>query len=194
MTTTQILVLVVVVLAVAALAVFASFAWRRRRLQSRFGPEYDRVTADQQSRASAERELLNREKRYAELQLRPIDDANRERYAQQWREVQAQFVTDPAAAVEAGDALVTKVVAERGYPTQDYDEQLSLLSVEHARTLGHYRDAHDIFLSAQRGDVSTEQLRQAFVHYREIFADVLDEDRPTAKPPTTVDELPSSRR
>lgn len=188
MTTTQITVLVVVVLVLVAAAIVAAYAWRRHQLRSRFGPEYDRVVADQPSRTSAENELLNRQKRHAQLELRPITGAARERYLQRWRDVQAQFVSDPAAAVIAGDDLVTSLIRERGYPTRDYDEQLSLLSVEHARTLGHYRSAHEIYLQSQRGQVSTEDLRQALVHYREIFADVLEEETQAI-----VDDTPSRR-
>lgn len=180
MTTPQIIVLIVAVLVVAAAAVIGSLAWRRHRLQSRFGPEYDRVAADQPNRASADRELMDREKRYAQLDLKPIDGPERERFSQEWRDVQAQFVADPRAAVIAGDDLVTRLVSARGYPTRDFDEQLSLLSVEHARTLGHYRDAHEIYETSQRGEASTEQLRQALVHYREIFAEVLD-DQPARR-------------
>ena len=82
----------------------------------------------------------------------------------------------PAAAVVAGDELVTQLVADRGYPTEDFDDQLSYLSVEHARTLGRDRDAHEIYLRGQRGEADTEELRQAVVHYRALFADLLGTD------------------
>jgi len=166
--------------------VVAAVAWqasRRRALQRTFGPEYDRAVAEGPSRSAAEHELRDRERRHAELELRPLAPGERERYAQQWRAVQEQFVEDPAGAVVAGDELVTRLVAARGYPTENYDDQLAYLSVEHARPLGHYRDAHDIFLRGQRGEASTEDLRQALVHYRELFADLVGTDvvpRPTA--------------
>jgi hypothetical protein len=87
--------------------------------------------------------------------------------------VQIQFVDNPEHAVNTADDLVTRLIGERGYPTGDYDDRLANLSVEHARTLGHYRDAHDISLRNQRGEASTEDLRQALVHYRALFADLL---------------------
>src|SRR5690606_4739480 len=110
-----------------------------------------------------------------------------------WRAVQAQFVDDPPAAVEAGDDLVTQLVGDRGYPTRDYDEQLSLLSVEHARTLGNYRDAHDIYLKSERGEATTEDLRQARAPYRALFADILGVQTEAGRPgrsrtATDVDE------
>lgn len=177
MTATQIALLVLLAIALVAIGVAVVMAMRRHELRQRFGPEYDRTVGERESRLAADRELINREKRHTELRLREIDPAARERYAQQWRAVQAQFIDDPAGAVVAGDELVTRLVAERGYPTEDYDERLSLLSVEHARTLGNYRDAHEIYLNAERGEATTEDLRQALVHYRALFADILGVQR-----------------
>jgi hypothetical protein len=172
--TTTIVVLIVVVL-VAAVVIAIGFVARRAGLQRRFGPEYDRAVADNDGRLAAERELRSRERRHAKLELRPLDQAARERFAEQWRTVQTQFVLDPAAAVVAGDRLVTELVQARGYPTENYDDQLEYLSVEHARPLNDYGAAHDIFLRSQRGQASTEELRQALVHYRQLVADLLDE-------------------
>jgi hypothetical protein len=187
MTSTQITILVVV-LVVVALAALGWFLWRRQALRRRFGPEYDRVVAERDNRQDAERELRERERRHAELELRPLSAESRATYAAAWEEVQARFVDSPADAVTAGDELVTRLVAERGYPTGDYDEQVAHLSVEHAQTLGHYRDAHEIHLRNQRGEASTEELRQALVHYRALFADVLGDDpldRPDRSRPAT---------
>jgi hypothetical protein len=87
--------------------------------------------------------------------------------------VQIQFVDAPETAVSTADELTTRLIAERGYPTGDYDDQLASLSVEHARTLEHYRDAHAISERSKGGEASTEDLRQALVHYRALFADLL---------------------
>jgi len=174
MSTLQIVVLLIVLVVLAAAGAMAWQVMRRRSLRQTFGPEYDRALAEEPSRSAAERELRERERRHAELTLRPLNPADRDRFAQQWQAVPAQFVEDPAAAVVAGDDLVTRLVQARGYPTKDFDDQLAYLSVEHARTLGHYRDAHDIFERGQRREASTEELRQALGHYRAIFADLLD--------------------
>jgi hypothetical protein len=179
MTSGQIVVLIVIALVVAAGAAAVWYFQRRTILRSRFGPEYDRVVADRDGRVAGERELLDRERRHSELDIRPLEPAARERYADDWRAVQAQFLEDPARAVVSGDEIVTRLVAERGYPTENYDDQLSYLSVEHARTLGHYRDAHAAYLRGQRGEASTEELRQALVHYRELFAELLGDPSPT---------------
>jgi hypothetical protein len=171
-----VIVLIIVILVLIAAIVFGVRASRRKQLQKTFGPEYDRVVADTGSRADAEKELREREKRHAELELKPLSPESQARYATAWEEVQIQFVDNPEEAVNRADELVTELIAERGYPTGDYDDQLANLSVDHARTLGHYRDAHAISERSRNGEASTEALRQALVHYRALFADLLGTD------------------
>ncbi|GIH16511.1 hypothetical protein [Rugosimonospora africana] len=200
MTTTAIVILVIVVVVVAALIAFAVTYSRRRALRERFGPEYERLVAEQNSRSAAEHELRERERKHAELDLHPLSASSRAGYAAEWADVQTRFVDSPQDAVRAGDELVTRLVREIGYPTDDYEERLATLSVEHARTLSHYRDAHDISLRNESGQASTEQLRQALVHYRALFGELLgDEPVPeTAEPvqarePETEPEVPAAR-
>ncbi|MEV4691313.1 hypothetical protein AB0K27_09345 [Micromonospora echinospora] len=176
MSSTQVVVIVIVVLVIAALAAVAVVASRRRALRERFGPEYDRVVAEQDSRSAAERELRERERRHAELELTPLSPESRARYAAAWEELQVRFVDSPAETVGEADELVGRLIAERGYPTGDFSDQIAHLSVEHARTLTHYRDAHEIRQRNERGEAGTEDLRQALVHYRALFADLLGED------------------
>lgn len=176
MSPTQVVVIVIVVIVLAALAALAVVASRRRALKQRFGPEYDRAVAEQDSRGAAERELRERERRHAELELTPLSPESRARYAAAWEELQVRFVDSPAETVGEADELVSRLIAERGYPTGDFSDQIAHLSVEHARTLTHYRDAHDIRLRNERGEAGTEELRQALVHYRALFADLLGED------------------
>jgi len=176
MSTGQVIVLVIVLLVIIVAALFAVRAARRKKLQKTFGPEYDRVVADTGSRTDAEKELLERQKRHAELELRELSPESKARYSAAWEEAQIQFVDNPEQAVATADDLVTDLIAERGYPTGDYDDQLANLSVDHARTLGHYRDAHEISRRSRNGEASTEDLRQALVHYRALFADLLGEN------------------
>ena len=195
MSTTAIIVLIVVLLLLAVAIVFGVQAARRRRLQKTFGPEYDRVVADTGSRTEAEKELLERKKRHAQLELTPLTDESRRRYSAAWEEVQIRFVDNPQEAVSTADELVTRLIAERGYPTGDYDERLADLSVEHAATLEHYRAAHDISRRSRDGQAATEDLRQALVHYRALFADLLGENpvgRTTPAPRPSADE-PAAR-
>ena len=185
MTAGQVIVLVIVLLLVVAAILFAVRATRRKKLQSTFGPEYDRAVADTGSRADAEKELRERERRHADLELKELSPESKSRYSAAWEEVQITFVDNPNEAVSTADDLVTRLIAERGYPTDDYQDQLATLSVEHARTLGHYPDAHEISTRSRNGEASTEDLRQALVHYRALFADLLGED-PVAGTATTT--------
>jgi hypothetical protein len=164
-------------LAVVILLGLAGYMYiRRQNLRQRFGPEYDRLVAQQDSTLAAERELRDREKRHSQLELKELSGDARQWYTEQWQELQGRFVESPEESVGAADELVTRLIAERGYPIRDYDEQVTLLSVEHARTIGDYREAHDIAQRHARGEAGTEELRQAIVHYRVLVADLLGQD------------------
>ncbi|MFJ4467103.1 hypothetical protein ACIP2X_06195 [Streptomyces sp. NPDC089424] len=163
----------VVVIAVVAFAI--SMFMRRRKLQERFGPEYGRTVEDADSRMAGERELRAREKRHDALDIKPLDSGVRDRYSRDWNSVQEEFVDRPEDAVHDADRLVTSLMHERGYPTQDYEQQLRDLSVEHSRTLEHYRAAHDVDELSTRHAATTEQLRGAMVHYRALFDELLSD-------------------
>lgn len=176
MSATDIAIVLVVALVVLAAAVGLWLWWRHRSLRSQFGPEYDRAAAEHDSRIAAERDLRDRQRRHAELELRPLDEATRRRYASSWERIQAQFVETPEVAADAAQSLVVQLIGDRGYPTDDYDDQVRHLSVEHARTLDHYRQAREIYTRHQEGRAGTEDLRRALVHYRVIFADLLGQE------------------
>jgi hypothetical protein len=186
-----VIILIVIALAVIVAIVYGVQASRRKQLQNTFGPEYDRVLADTGSRSGGEKELREREKRHAELELKPLSAESKATYSTAWEEVQIEFVDNPAQAVSTADDLVTRLIAECGYPTDNYDDQLANLSVDHARTLGHYRDAHAISRRSSDGGASTEDLRQALVHYRALFADLLGTDPLTTSPSATANAVTS---
>ncbi|MBA9005476.1 hypothetical protein [Thermomonospora cellulosilytica] len=174
MSTALMVVIAVVVVAVLAAAGFLLWSrLRTQRLRRQFGPEYDRALERHGSRGAAERELLARRQRHRQLDLRPLDPVQRERYREQWTHVQERFVDTPEEAVEHADRLVTTVMAERGYPTEDFEERIAHLSVEHGRTLDQYRRGREISRRAADGTASTEELRQAMVHYRALFEELL---------------------
>jgi hypothetical protein len=183
--------IVVVVIIVAALIAVAALAARRRRLQQRFGPEYDRAVEGSDSRLKAEAELAEREKRVKGLEIRPLDPAARDSYLAQWTTIQQQFVDSPTDAVTEAQSLITSVMADRGYPTEDVDQITADLSVDHANTLGRFRTAQDISGRVAAGSASTEDLRQAMVHYRALFQDLLGEAVPaeTAYGTTTAEPV-----
>jgi len=175
MSTGTIIVIVVAVVVVAALVTGVMTIMRRRRLQQRFGPEYDRLAGERDSKLKAETELAERERRVEGLDIRPLTDSARGRYAEQWAGIQERFVDTPPDAVSASQVLVVAVMTERGYPAEDHDQVLADLSVEHASMLDHYRTAEEISRSAASGTASTEDLRLAMIHYRALFRDLLGE-------------------
>jgi hypothetical protein len=173
-----------IVIVVAVVVVLALVAWsmmRRRRstqLREGFGPEYDRTVEERGSRRQAEAELADREKRREQLDIRPLTPAARDRYMDRWRDTQARFVDDPGSAVGDADGLVQEVMRERGYPTEDFEQRAADISVDHPHIVENYRAAHGISLAHQRGEASTEDLRQSLVHYRSLFEELLETGDP----------------
>lgn len=168
-----------IVIAVAAAIVVIGVvvsALRTRRthgLQERFGSEYDRVAADAPSRREAESELREREKRREELDIRPLDQSDRDRFRNRWQDVQAEFVDDPADAVLHADALIQEVMRTRGYPVDDFESRSADLSVDHPDVVEYYRAAHGIAVAHERGSAGTEELRHAVQHYRRLFDELV---------------------
>ena len=171
-------VLIAVVVLVVVLAVLAGVYVRNRRaaLQRRFGPEYDRAVQERGGRLQAERELVQRERLHDKLDLRPLSEESRRRYAAEWADVQRGFVDDPQHALDRADGLVGRLLAERGYPTEDRGVQEAALSVEHAAVLDRYREAHEISALNSNGKATTDQLRQATVDYRSLVEQLLGTD------------------
>jgi hypothetical protein len=186
---TIVIIIIAIIVVVAAIAGVA-YTTRRRRLQQRFGPEYDRLVEETGSRSKAQAELANRQRRVAGLDIRPLDPAARERYSQDWAVVQERFVDAPQDAVMAAQRLVMTVMKERGYPTEGGDQVIADLSVDHANVLDHYRAAYDISQRAADNQASTEDLRQAMIHYRALFQDLLGETSATTPVVETTAGLP----
>src|SRR5918994_5011462 len=167
-----------IVIAIAALAiiVIAVLAWlqtRRRRLRETFGPEYERAVADAPTRKEAEAELEERRKRREELEIRPLSQDAAERYGHEWEAIQVRFVDDPVGATREADRLVQRVMSDRGYPMDDFDGRAELISVDYPTIVENYRKAHGAYLDYDRGEASTEDLRQAMVDYRALFHELV---------------------
>jgi len=189
------IVVVVAALAVAGLWVVTEKR-RRLRLRQRFGPEYDRAVHDAGSERRAEAALDARTRRVAKLQIRPLSEADAVRFADAWRAVQARFVDEPPAAIVEADRLVGEVMTVRGYPLGDFDQRAADLSVDHPRVVANYRAARDIAQRHSRGEATTEDLRQAMIHYRALFEDLLEHHAITNHQPAVQDqrELVGGRR
>ncbi|WP_328890950.1 hypothetical protein [Streptomyces sp. NBC_00316] len=174
-----IVIAIIVAVVVIVLVIGVWMALRRRHLRDRFGPEYERTVEAEGSRTVAERDLRAREERHDDLDLKPLASTARRQYTQDWNSVQEHFVDRPQEAVGEADQLVTRLMKERGYPTEGYEQQLKDLSVEHGRTLEHYRSAHAVNARSGGQQTTTEELRGAMVHYRALFDDLLTNgDRP----------------
>lgn len=177
--------LLIVLLAIAVIAIGAGvwFYYQRtssKRLQERFGPEYDRTVERLNNRDEAEKELRNREARVTRFQIVPLSKEDSRRYQDKWNGVQAQFVDEPKVAVSEANFLIQEVMRKRGYPVSDFEQSAADLSVEHPVVVENYRAAYAIAERNKRGAADTEELRRALVSYRTLFEDLLDIDLPDA--------------
>jgi predicted nucleic acid-binding protein len=183
----------VLIVVVVVLAVLLMRSRHSNRLQEQFGPEYERAVEERGDRREAEAELAERRQRRSQLDIRPLEPGARERYAERWQAAQRRFVDQPAPAVADADALVSAVMSERGYPVSDeFDQRAADISVDHPVVVEHYRAAHAISLRATAGDAGTEDLRQAMVHFRALFEELLGReerfDREEREPTHTTKE------
>ena len=177
-------IIVVVVIAVVVLGLLGLAAGlfgrarQRRGLRDQFGPEYAHtVDATGGDRRRAEADLKNRLEQRKSLAIQPISPAQRDLYQQEWRTVQAAFVDSPGTALGQADSLITSVMVGRGYPVQDFEEQADLVSVDHPQVVEHYRKAHGIYIASQTGAVPTEDMREAFVSFRALFSELVENGR-----------------
>lgn len=174
----QVVIVIAIVIALVVIAAIAYFASRKRRsakLRQHFGPEYARVVQQEGDTRKAEGVLEFREKRREKFKIRPLSETDRSSFAVRWKEVQARFVDDPRGAVTVADSLVTDVMQLRGYPIGEFEQRAADLSVDYPMIVDNYRAAHDIAVRHSAGKASTEDLRQAMVHYRALFQELLEE-------------------
>ena len=166
----------IIVAAIIIVAIILIVAWvglRRRRLQSQFGPEYQRVAQENGSKWRADSELAARRQHRQKLDIRPLAPEQRDRYATGWQQIQARFVDQPYPAVAEADRLVGTVMRERGYPTENFEQHAADVSVDYPKLVGNYREAHAV--ATRQKSANTEELRTAMLHYRALFQELLGE-------------------
>lgn len=202
-----------ILLAVAIVVVVGlvvAMAMRRRKttmLRRRFGPEYERTVKERDGRRAAEADLVERQQRRNHLDIKPLTDPARARFAAEWRELQERFVDQPSNTVVAADDLLRRVIAARGYPIDNFEVQAKLISVDHPSIVENYRFAHSVCERAMSQRVSTEDLRAALLHYRSLFDDLLEtalasrsdrdvtaKDEHATEDPTTPQSAPGGAR
>lgn len=183
MDTTIIIAGAAVLVAVVALAAWAVTRRRKRRaLRERFGPEYERTVAAADRRRDAERQLQEREQRRERFDIRPLTEEQRARHRDRWTAVQRDFVDDPVGAVDRADRLIQDVMAERGYPVEDFDRRAEDLSVDHPEVVQDYREGHRLATASRDGFATTEDLREAMLRHRRLFDRLVGDgpERPVA--------------
>ena len=173
MNTTAILLLILIVV-VIAIGVFL-FLQRRRSdaLRQKFGPEYQRTVSQVGDEKKAEAELAAREKRVRSLNIRTLTPDEQARFSEAWKKAQARFVDEPPQAAGDADILVQDLMRARGYPVGDFEQRAADISVDHPDLVSNYRAARDIAVRNNAGKATTEDIRQAMVHYRSLFEELL---------------------
>jgi hypothetical protein len=174
MDTGVIIVIVVVLLLCAVAAYFITMKQKQSsQLRGRYGSEYEETVSSRGDRGAAEKDLQAREQRVQRLHIKEIPEEQRSKYADQWRIAQVHFVDDPSGAIGEADKLVELVMNARGYPITNFEQQAADVSVDHADVVSNYRAAHKIADANRQNGATTEELRQAMVHYRALFTDLL---------------------
>ncbi|MEU1946974.1 hypothetical protein ABZ554_32180 [Streptomyces sp. NPDC020125] len=178
MSTTAISIVVVVAVVLAAALIIrvvrAGASRRERVLRRRFGPEYElNVAQHAGDTKAAERELEERLRLYGDLRTQPLPGELRERYVAEWAAVQEMFIESPERSVTSADRLLARLAHDRGYPSDRYEEQVAALSVHHSEHVQGYRQIHDTAGLAREGRADTEELREAVVHARPFFEDLV---------------------
>jgi hypothetical protein len=170
----------IIILVVALLLAVGATVWmyqqkrRTEELQGRFGPEYERAVEEHSDRGSAEQALKERQERMEHLNIRALSSDERNQFSESWRAIQAKFVDEPGGATKEADQLVRDVMQTRGYPVGDFEQRAADISVDHPGVVENYRAAHKIALRNEEGQAETEELRQALVHYRALFEELLE--------------------
>ena len=184
-----------ILVAIAAVVIVGAILWslykrqQTLRLKRRFGVEYERAVDQLGGSSQAETELKRRETRVAKLKIRSLTPDEAERFSHSWNRVQGRFVDAPREAVAEADQLVRELMSARGYPMGDFEHRAADISVDHPTVVAAYRGAQRIAVKDARGAADTEELRNAIVHYRTLFSELLETDD---APP--VSEQPTKQR
>lgn len=178
-TTTWIVVITIVVILAAGLATVVLLRKRHTgRLRGQFGgTEYDRAVHEGGNQRNAEAELDKRAARVESFKVQPLTSDDQTRFEDSWHLIQEQFVDNPSGAVADADQLMRDVMSARGYPLSDFEQRAADISVDHPNVMKNYRAAHDIAILQENGKASTEDLRQAMIHYRALFEDLVGDHR-----------------
>jgi len=163
----------VVVVAGIILALIFARGNRKRKLHTQFGTEYDHTVETMGDEKKAQTELEERQQRVKNLDIRPLSVAERERYQADWTAVQTKFVDEPGQAIVEADHLIMEVMQVRAYPVSDFEQRAADVSVSYPGLVSNYRAARAIADKNEQKLADTEELRQAMVHYKSLFQELL---------------------
>jgi hypothetical protein len=175
--TTQLVLVAVIFLVIGVVIAMAlTRAQRTKRLRERFGPEYERAINEKGDKRQAEDELDARLAHVNTLQIRPLTAEEVNRYALEWQKTQTEFVDEPLTALQKADRLIREVMKTRGYPVEDFEQRAADISVDYPELVTDYRGLHLIAIKEKDDEVSTEEMRQAMVHGRALFENLISQE------------------
>ena len=184
--TTQLVLVAVIFLILGGIVGMALMRVQRtKRLKERFGPEYERAVNEIGDKRQAENELDSRLARVNTLDIRPLTAEEVNRYALEWQKTQTEFVDEPLTALQKADRLIQDVMKARGYPVEDFEQRAADISVDYPELVTDYRGLHLIAVKEKEDEVSTEEMRQAMVHGRTLFENLIRQEEADAE---TIDE------
>jgi len=175
MNTSAVVTIVVVVIAAVIAIALLVVNQRSKKLRERFGPEYSRTVEETGSKMRAEAKLQKLQKRVEDFRITPLSSETRAKFVAGWHKIQSRFVDNPRGALTEADKLIQEIMTARGYPVTEFEQRAADISVDHPLVVEHYRAGHEISLRHSQGHASTEDLRQAMIHYRTLFAELADE-------------------
>jgi hypothetical protein len=178
MSPTYLIIAVVVIVVIMGAIMAPMFARRRKsqKFQNKYGPEYDHTVQTAGNEKKAQAELNGRQKHVDTLNIRPLSVSERERYQSEWTAIQAKFVDQPGQATVEADHLIMEVMKVRAYPVSDFDQRAADISINYPNLVSNYRAAREIAIKNEQHTATTEELRQALIHYRSLFDELLKEE------------------
>ena len=175
-TATMIVAAVILLVIGGLLGVLFARRQRTKRLQDKFGSEYERTLNETGDQRQAENELEARLEHVKSLEIRPLSADEIDRFTGEWQSTQTEFVDEPLVSIQKADRLIREVMKARGYPVEDFEQRAADISVDYPDLVVDYRGLHLIAVKDDEDEVSTEEMRQAMIHGRALFEDLVKKE------------------
>jgi hypothetical protein len=175
-TTVIILAVVVAFIIGGMLGMLMNRRQRTKRLQEKFGPEYERTVSEIGDARQAENDLEARLDHVRTLDIRPLSADEIHHFRNEWQMTQAEFVDEPLAAMQKSDRLIREVMKAKGYPVEDFEQRVADISVDYPELVADYRGLHLIAFKGANEAVNTEEMRQAMIHGRALFENLVNKE------------------